>query len=369
MRATGYIALPLCLLLAGPALADVKDGVDAWSRGDFPAAIRQWQTPAARGDADALFNMAQAYKLGRGVPKDLGKAETMYRQAAEKGHARAADNYGVLLFQTGRQQQAMPWINASAERGEPRAMYVLGIAAFNGDFAQKDWVRAYALMTRAASAGLPQAVSSLTTMNETIPFDQRQQGAALAQDLERRTAEARGRELAAADLGSTLPAPAGEPLARAGVPTAPLRPQALPGPIEPVTLPPAQTDAPITAGADYANPVTLPRPTPAAAPRPAPRPAPKPTPKPAPKPPIVPSEAETPKGTYRIQLGAFGQKANADALWSRLRTRPDIAGHPRVDATGGAVTRLQATGYTEATATRTCAALKAAGESCLVVKP
>ena len=373
MRANRLLALLLGLTaapvaLAPVALADVKDGVDAWSRGDYSAAVRQWQGPAARGDADALFNMGQAYKLGRGVPKDLARAEEMYRKAADKGHARAADNYGVLLFQTGRQDAAMPYVTASAERGEPRAMYILGIAAFNGDYAQKDWVRAFALMTRAASAGLPQAVSSLATMNETIPFDQRQQGAALAQELERRTDAARGRELAAADLGAQI-APVSTP-----VPTAPLRAQPMPAPLEHVPLPPAQTASPITdgpittgpitAGADYANPVTLPRPVPKA----------KPPLAPTPKPPFVSSEVETPSakpaiGPYRIQLGAFGQPANADALWARLRARPEIAGHARADVGSGTVRRLQAIGYTEPAATRACASLKAAGETCLVVKP
>ena len=42
-------------------------GVDAWTRGDFPAAVKEWQAGAARGDADAQFNLGQAYKLGKGV--------------------------------------------------------------------------------------------------------------------------------------------------------------------------------------------------------------------------------------------------------------------------------------------------------------
>ncbi|MFX9065619.1 hypothetical protein ABTN38_19710, partial [Acinetobacter baumannii] len=49
-------------LLPSPARADVKAGVDAWSNGDYPAAVREWQGPAAKGDPDAQFNMAQAYK-------------------------------------------------------------------------------------------------------------------------------------------------------------------------------------------------------------------------------------------------------------------------------------------------------------------
>ena len=32
-------------LLAAPALADVKAGVDAWSAGDFSRAVVEWQEP------------------------------------------------------------------------------------------------------------------------------------------------------------------------------------------------------------------------------------------------------------------------------------------------------------------------------------
>ncbi|MDF8334245.1 SPOR domain-containing protein [Novosphingobium cyanobacteriorum] len=360
---------------AAPAFADVKDGVDAWTRGDYPAAVKQWQGPAAKGDADAMFNMGQAYKLGRGVPRDPAKAEQMYRLAAEKGHARAADNYGILLFQTGRQAEAMRWISASAERGEPRAMYILGIAAYNGDYAQKDWVRAYALMTRAAASGLTQAVSGLATMNETIALEDRQKGAALAQELDLRTAEVRGRQLAAADLGAKAPPVPTAPLPPA--PTAPLRQQAAPAPLQTVPLPAARTEdpgtaptGPVMAGADYANPVEVPRMA-TATPKPAPQPKPAPAPKPAPKPATTPAPAPAPapaSGTYRIQLGAFGQKSNADALWTRLHTRPELTGHSRLDV-GTGVTRLQAGGYTQAAAEKACAGLKAAGEVCLVVKP
>jgi len=84
-----------------PAQADVKTGVDAWSRGDYASALREWQPYADKGDADALFNLGQAYKLGRGVPQDMVKAEMLYAKAAAKGHAQAGDNYGLLLYQRG----------------------------------------------------------------------------------------------------------------------------------------------------------------------------------------------------------------------------------------------------------------------------
>ncbi|OYW16370.1 MAG: hypothetical protein B7Z39_01270 [Novosphingobium sp. 12-64-8] len=358
MRLTGFwkaTTLVVASVCASTASAGVKEGVDQWSRGDYAAAVRQWQGPAAKGDADALFNMGQAFKLGRGVPKDLTKAEEMYRKAAKLGHARAIDNYGVLLFQTGRQAEAMPWLTASADRGEPRAMYILGIAAFNGDLAEKDWVRAYALMTRAASNGLPQAMTNLSAMNEQIPLAQRQMGASLAQEMEGKAAEVRGQQLAAADLGAIVPA------AVAPASSVPLRPALPTGPLQSVDIPASITSVP----------ATPPRP---AAPLPKPVPAtPKPTlvtPKPTlatPKPTLPP--ATRAGGNWRVQLGAFGQKSNADALWAKLRTRPELAGHQRIDA-GSGVTRLQAGGFAgEADASRACAGLKGAGLTCLVVRP
>ena len=42
----------LMALAAGPVLADVKAGVDAWSEGDYARAVVEWQGPAAEGDAD-----------------------------------------------------------------------------------------------------------------------------------------------------------------------------------------------------------------------------------------------------------------------------------------------------------------------------
>ncbi len=352
-----------------PQAAQVRAGVDAWTAGDHEGAVKAWQGPAAKGDVDALFNMGQAYKLGRGTPKDLAKAEAMYGKAAKLGHIRAADNYGILLFQTGRQQAAMPWLQTAADRGEPRAMYVLGIAAYNGDFAPKDWVKAYALITRAAGTGLPQAVSSLATMNETIPLAQRQMGVSLAGELDQQAAETRGRQLAAADLGTAgAPAPiTPRPTKLNAQPY--VRPA--PGSLEQIDLPPsapvsgAESD-PAGAEAPYVAP---PPPRPATS-RPAtPQPA---TAKPAvPKPAAPKPAASRPapdSGPYRIQLGAFGVKSNADALWSRVRGRAEISGHPRADL-GGSVTRLLATGYSQAGAQRACAALKAGGFACLVINP
>ncbi|WP_295527383.1 hypothetical protein [Novosphingobium sp. Chol11] len=43
-----------------PYALQVRAGVDAWSGGDYATAVKAWTGPAAKGDADALFNMGQA---------------------------------------------------------------------------------------------------------------------------------------------------------------------------------------------------------------------------------------------------------------------------------------------------------------------
>ena len=367
----GALLAGAVLLLPGPALADVKAGVDAWSRGDFAAAVREWQVPAERGDADAQFNLGQAYKLGRGVKQDLAKAEGLFGKAAAQGHLQASDNYGLLLFQRGQRAQALPYIRAAADRGDPRAQYLLGVSHFNGDNVPKDWVRAYALVSLAQQAGLEQAKPALAQMDQYIPIEQRQQAVALSAELAQEAEATRARQLAAVDLGATVPASSAPP-------THAIRPATRP----PVSAAPAMptvasaeaavaeaqrvvgSDTPRTAGADYARPqvaAALPAP-----PRPVAAPAPAPTPVRASPPPA----AEPPRatGNWRVQLGAFGVPANADAQWNRVKARPELAGHPRLNVRAGVVIKLQAGGFpNQQAAQAACTRLSAAGFGCLAV--
>ncbi len=244
--------------LAMPALADVKAGVEAWSRGDYKTAVDEWRGPAVAGDADAQFNMGQAYKLGRGVPVDAVMAESWYRRAAEQGHAQAEDNYGLALFQNNKRDQAVPWLEKSSARGEPRAQYVLGTMFFNGDGVKRDLVRAYALMTRAAASDLPQAKTTLGQMDQYIRPTERQRGTALARQYE---ADARR------GIITTTPVPPSKPVEIAAAPPPPPPPK--------------------------------PRATPA-----APAPAPRVT-----------------DGGWRVQLGAFGDPNNARKLWGQVGSR------------------------------------------------
>lgn len=291
------------MILATPAVAQdaaaVKTGVDAWSKGEYDRAVASWKAPAERGDADAQFNLAQAYKLGRGVPVDLTRAADLYARAAKQGHVQAGDNYGLALFELGKKVEAAEWLDKSAIRGEPRAQFVLGTMFFNGDAVAKDWVRAYALVSRAASSGLPQASKTLTQMDQYISVADKQKGVALARQYESGKAQA--------SLIAIKETPA---------------PRTTPQPAAPVAT---------------------------AAAKPAPTPA-QPATQPAPQPAIR-------DGGWRVQLGAFGDANNARSLWTRVGSR--FPGRQPYYVKAGAITRLQVGPFaSQGDANKACGAVK-----------
>lgn len=342
---------------AGDARADVKTGVDAWQRGDFAAAVAEWRPLADQGDADAQYNLGQAYKLGRGVPQDIAIAESWYEKAAQQGHPQAAANLGLILFQNGDRQRAIPWLKMAAEADDPRAEYVLGTALFNGDIAGKDWVRAYAMMSRAAAQGFPPATTNLQQMDQYVPEGQRREGLALARQIEHNAA---GKPVRVASnqpgprtvlppntaLDSTLPA---------GPPTAVTQSRRVPPPpISSEAAPVAvHHGAPAAVAVHHGEP-------PAAEARRTP---------PEPHRPARTEVAASEGGHWRIQLGAFSSAANARRAWESIRGK-GLGGLQPVFAPAGAMTRLQAGPLaSKAAAEKACAAAKAAGSACFPVAP
>lgn len=381
-RTAVSLALPLiaATMLTAPAHADVKDGVDAWQRGDYQGAVAEWRPAALAGDADAQFNLGQAYKLGRGVPTDLAQAEAWYRRAAKQGHLQAEDNLGLVLFTANRRDEAMPFILRSAERGEPRAQYVLGTAHFNGDLAAQDWPRAYALTKRASDAGLGIASERLAQLDSLIPLEQRQRGLAMLPEIEKNEARARLSAVTAA------PPPAAKPAAASPIKTASL-PASVPGasytpppviaPAAPST-PAAQAaaraaaEAAAAAGTAKGKPGTTYAPPPASGTLPPAAAKAKP---PINNAPIAVRETPTPprstggNSPWRAQLGAFGVEANARNLWLTLGKKyPAVAARQPTYVKTGKVTRLQTGGFAnKGEANNFCAALSKDGQACLVV--
>jgi cell division septation protein DedD len=248
------LGLVACALALPAAAQSVRAGIEAWQKGDTAEAVSIWRPLAEAGDADAAFNLGQAYRLGKGVVIDLAQAQNWLERAARKGHVDAQTTLGLLLFQNGNRVGAMRWLGLAAEAGEARALLMVGTALYNGDGVAVDQVKAYAYVSRAAAQGLAPAKATLADMDAVMPLELRQKGVAMAQAM----------------VASKKPAaPAVPPKTAAGKPPAPKL--AAPKVATP------KADAPSTA-----------------------------------KPAVAAS------GNWRIQLGAFGQRKSAENLFARL---------------------------------------------------
>lgn len=394
-------------MAAQPAVPpSVRAGVDLWRAGDYPAAVAIWQPFAATGDADAMFNLGQAYKLGRAVPIDKALARDWYRKAALKNHLPAQANLGILLFQAGEKPEAARWLKQAADRGEMRAQYVLGVAHWNGDGVSRSLAMAYAYLTRASAQGLAEATGALTNLSRTLSSADRTNGSAIAASL-------------AAGNGVPAVTAAASPAA-AGTTAADLNRRGLdavqkpaPRPVETALATPVAASIPASAApvvrkvdlpASASDPDTV---KPADTSRPADKAAAKPadvdkrktvdqvkladTTKAADKTKAVTKEkvAEKTKAAdktkiadqakaadpvasgWRVQLGAFGSRAQAETAWTDIKKKQKAAigkTKPSYDP-GRGIVKLQLGPYkTRAEAKDACAKLAFAGQACFVTE-
>ena len=291
------VAALLVAAAAAPAPAQtVKAGIEAWQQADYSRAVTIWRPLAEKGNADAQFDLGEAYRLGRGVPINLGAATTWFERAAKQGHIDAQRILGLLLFQNADRVNGLKWLKIAANRDDAGAMLVYGTALVNGDGVKRDPVLGYSFVSRAAAKGFAPARDTLADLDRLLTPDQRKKGAALA-------------------LGDVSNASA------KSVPHAA-----------------RSNDAQLAITRPSKNPAT---------------------------PQLVKTAPSDPRGDWRIQLGAFSQRASAEALFGKLASNPQLAGRRPYYISVGAMTRLQAGPFASRSAAS--AACKALGTACFAV--
>jgi cell division septation protein DedD len=174
-------AIAIALVSAPLSAQTVKDGITAWQKADYASAVAIWRPLATRGDADAEFNLGQAYRLGRGVPLNLAMAKSWFEKAANAGHLDAETTLGLLLFQNGDHVEGLKWLRRAAEQDEPRALLVYGTAVYNGDGVPQDRVLGYAYVSRAAEQGLAPAKDTLAQLDSLMPEADKRRALMLAE--------------------------------------------------------------------------------------------------------------------------------------------------------------------------------------------
>jgi hypothetical protein len=333
MNRVVFVAAVSLIAMAAPASAQsVRAGIDAWQRSDYVAAVAIWRPLATSGDADAQFNLGQAYRLGRGVPTNLATAKDWFEKAADQGHLDAETTLGLLLFQSGDQAEGLKWLKKAALQGEPRALLMYGTALVNGDSVTQDPVLGYAYVTRAAAQGLQPAKDTLAQLDQILPLSDRKRGVEIAQQ-----------------LAKAVPPPASAPVRTASKAKSPvansLKPiEAAAAKPKPVETAQAKTD---TAAKPKASAKAAPAKTEG-------------------KTEAVTAKAATPpSGAWRIQLGAFSKKESAEALYRKVSGKAALSGRQAFYIPAGPVTRLQVGPFESSAAAE--AACRSTGVACFPV--
>ena len=83
MRRLIVVIVAMVLCMSAPwGWAGFDEGVNAYSRGDYATALREWLPLAQQGNTRAQFNLGLMYDEGRGMPQDYGQAYLWFNLAA-----------------------------------------------------------------------------------------------------------------------------------------------------------------------------------------------------------------------------------------------------------------------------------------------
>jgi uncharacterized protein len=365
------VAATLLIWTATPLCAQtIKEGIEAWQRGNYAAAVGIWTPLAEQGDADAEFNLGQAFRLGRGVQTNLAAAKSWFEKAADQGHVDAQTTLGLLLFENSDQAEGLKWLKKAAAQGDPRALLVYGTALVNGDSITQDPPLGYAYINRAAAQGLPTAKETLEQLDHLLPPADRKRGLVLARQLAKgvptnrlaraKTGPKRVETASAKPIQTVAPKSApeteaatapggkvgsGRVTATRSVEVADAKPIEKPA----AKSPPDQKT--VTTPRETTATTTPSRPVETASAKPVEKPVAKSTQhtevpaasvgnNPASR--VTATRSSPPSsGAWRVQLGAFSEKGNAEALYKKLSDKPALAGLSAFYIPVGPITRLQ----------------------------
>ena len=153
----GILAVIVGFVGTGAFGQDFDKGADAYDRGDFQAALKEWHPLAEQGDALAQSELGSMYDHGEGVLQDYAEAVRWYRLAAEQGHANAQKNLGNM-YDTGEgvpedDTEAARWWRLAADQGNADAQSTLGIAYALGSGVPKEYISAHMWLNIAGANG------------------------------------------------------------------------------------------------------------------------------------------------------------------------------------------------------------------------
>ena len=167
-----------------PVTADFQTAGDAYKRGDYETAAKEFLPLAENGDHRAMYALGSMYAAGHGVPRDLKEALKWFRKAATYGRPDAQYKIGVMYDRgLGLKQdyrKALNWYGKSAKSGFGLAQYKIGQMYVVGHGVKQNFIKAYAWLKSAISQGVEDKDGTLAALTSELTPTQLSEANALA---------------------------------------------------------------------------------------------------------------------------------------------------------------------------------------------
>ena len=156
-------------------LADYQDGRDAFDRGDYSTALKEFEILAKQNDPRGQYALAVMYDIGEGVLQSSKEAVKYYRLAAAQGFANAQNNLGVAYDQgegvDTDYKEAMKWYLLAAKGGNKDAPNNIGVFHMIGLGVPRNFEKAHTWFT-IAGAGDSEAIRNKKFVEKKLTSDQ-----------------------------------------------------------------------------------------------------------------------------------------------------------------------------------------------------
>lgn len=148
---------------------DLERGIFQLNRGEFKAAIAEFEPLLTEGYSPAQYQMGLIHHNGYGVPKSSQKAFEFFSLAAEQNYPDALFSLS-LMYSEGETvkkdlYKAFTLMEKAANKELPAAQFNLGVMYFNGEGVARDYLRASRWYKKAANQNYALAQFNLALMH------------------------------------------------------------------------------------------------------------------------------------------------------------------------------------------------------------
>lgn len=154
----------------------MAEALAAIKKRDFESAYSLWLPLAEDGNKSAQHNIAQLYRLGKGIPQNYKKAAEWYQKAAELWHAPSQYNL-ALLYENGlgvpiNYAEAAHWYRKAANQDYGVAQFNLAVMYSIGQGMKPNFVQAHKWYDIAADKGIDDAAENRDLLAKQMSKDQ-----------------------------------------------------------------------------------------------------------------------------------------------------------------------------------------------------